>query len=357
MNTIWLNRLLLMYAVLCVGAAVAWGTVFVVNERQLAVVLQFGQPVATITEPRLYFKIPLVQDIVRLPKTKQFWESSASETLVDLPTRDGKKIEVSAWAIWRITDPEKFVRVLRTVDNGKRAVQIRVRSVIRDVITSYDLSEVVRSSNRQLTRSFSFGLPDEITVDSTPQADGEAPNSQRERIVVGRENIVAEIKRKIHARLTGTADDGGQSRPTEDSVVIVDRGIELVDVGISNIGFVASVREAAFERLRAYMESIAAAYENAGKQRKQEILNRTQAEVEKIHGEGEEKSKRIRGEVDAQIIEGYARAIEETEDLYEFVKTLELLEKTLNSQTRLILTTDSELFRLLKEVGSREPTR
>ena len=68
-------------------------------------------------------------------------------------------------------------------------------------------------------------------------------------------------------------------------------------------------------------------------------------------GEGEEESNIIRGKVDAEIIEDYAKAITETGDLFNFLRQLEMYEKSLTGQTRLILTTDSELFQLLKESG------
>ena len=321
---------------------------YVVDERELAVILQFGRPVKSVTEPGLNFKLPFVQEVRRFPRTLQFIRSD--EEIVDLPTADGKKIEVSAWALWRITDPLKFVQTLRTVDNGELAVKDRVRAAIRDEITGYNLAEVVRSTDRELTYSFGFELPD---MELAPPEAGEgqqAPSSAQpgaiQDIQVGREKIVAQIKSAVSNRLEGAAQ--GE----------FDRGIQLVDVGISNLGFVPAVREAAFERLQAFMESIASGYYNSGEQRKQEILNLTNAEVEKILGEGEQRSNIIRGQVDAEIIDEYARAINETGDLYNFLKLLEVYEKSLTGNTRLILTTDSELFRLLKEVGSasEQPT-
>jgi membrane protease subunit HflC len=105
------------------------------------------------------------------------------------------------------------------------------------------------------------------------------------------------------------------------------------------------------------MESIAAGYENEGQQRKQEVLNLTNAEVEKILGEGEEQSKLLKGQVDAEIISRYAEAIEQTGDFYNFIKTLEVYEAALKGNTRLILTTDSPIFKLLKEVETRGEPR
>lgn len=316
-----------------------FSSMFTVNERELAVVLQFGKVVKSIEEPGLYFKIPLVQDVRRLPKTRQFWANGSNDVLVDLPTSDGKKIEISIWAIWKINDAEQFVKVMRTVDNAEQQVRQRVRAGIRDVITGYDLSEVVRSSDRTL--SYSFGLEDlpETIEAETPAADLTQAGEQT-KVRFGREKIMDEIRERIKKQISGDASD-------EDAT---DRGIELVDVGISHIGFVESVRLAAFDRLKAFMEAIAARYENEGKQRKAEIVNAAEAEAEQILGEGEEQSKRIRGEVEAEIIESYATAIRATDDFYVFQRKLEVYEKALDGGTRLILTTDSDLLRMLKQI-------
>ena len=60
----------------------------------------------------------------RLPKTYQFWIGNENEILVDLPTADGKKIDVTPWAAWRITDPIRFLEVLRTVENAHRGCRL-----------------------------------------------------------------------------------------------------------------------------------------------------------------------------------------------------------------------------------------
>jgi len=323
-----------------VAIILCYSCIFTVNERELAVVLQFGKVVKSVEEPGLYFKIPLMQEVRRLPRTRQFWKNNPNDILVDLPTKDGKKIEISIWAIWRINDAEQFVKVMRTVDNAEQQVRQRVRAGIRDVITGYNLSEVVRSTDRELTYSFGLeDLPEDDENADLPSADLSQVGEQA-TIRIGREKIMEEIRQRIEKQIA--AGDG------EDNAT--DRGIELVDVGISNIGFVESVRRAAFERLRAFMEAIAARYRNEGEQRKQEIINEANAEAEKIRGEGEEQSKRIRGEVEAEIIESYASAIKATGDFYNFQRTLEVYEKALGSETRMILTTDSDLLRMLKQV-------
>jgi modulator of FtsH protease HflC len=350
-------------AAVVVGAILlmaVYGCMFTINERELGVVLEFGKLVRSIDEPGLYFKIPMIQEVRRLPRTRQFWASGSRDVLEALPTKDGKKVEVSVWAIWRITDAEKFVKSMRTVENAEQQVLQRVRAGVRDVITTYDLSEVVRSTDRELTNS--FGLSDLPEATSAPEDAPEELVSGVEQISirVGREKILEEIRQRIVAQLSAGDDAAGDDAAGDDAVgddddaqaeASIDRGIELVDVGVSNIGFAPSVRLAAFARLKAFMEAIAARYENEGQRRKQEIINETNAEVEKILGEGEEQSKRLRGEVEAEIIESYATAIKATGDFYNFQRTLEVYEAALDGDTRLILTTDSDLFRMLKGVG------
>ncbi len=153
----------------------ASSTLFTVSERELVVVLQFGEPVASYDKPGLKVKIPFVQEIHRLPKTLQFWEGTGGSVLVDLPTADGKKIEVTPWAIWRITNPQKFVEVLRTVDNAEIRVATFVRSEMRDAITANDLVEVVRSSNRPLSYTFQV---EEAVRPTEEQGDGGAAQAK-----------------------------------------------------------------------------------------------------------------------------------------------------------------------------------
>ena len=320
-----------------------YSSMFTVNERELAVVLEFGKPVKNIDMPGLYFKIPMVQEVRRLPKTRQFWANAPNDVLVDLPTKDGKKIEISVWAIWRITDPEQFVKVMRTVENAEQQVRQRVRAGVRDGITAYDLSEVVRSTDRELT--YSFGLDDLPETEPGTLEDAATDlTAVGEQAIIrhGREKIMEQIRQSIKQQLMDNESAGDTG---------TNRGIELVDVGISNIGFVQSVRLAAFARLTAFMEAISARYRNEGEQRKREIINETEAEVEKILGEAEEQSKTLRGTVEAEIIELYATAIRKTGDFYMFQRTLEVYEKALTADTRLILTTDSDLFRMLKQVS------
>ena len=114
------------------------------------------------------------------------------------------------------------------------------------------------------------------------------------------------------------------------------------------------MRKASFERFRTELESYATQYRTTGDLRKQEIPQHDNAEVQRILGDGERQSRELRGAVDARNIREFARAIEETGDFYTFQKTLELYREALAGDTRLILTTDSDLLRMLKGVDPAE---
>ncbi len=311
-------------------------TLYVVDQRELAVVLQFGKPVAERTSPGVYFKLPIVQNVVKLPSTQQFWGDEAHNPLSDLPTKDDKKIEIVPWAVWRVKEPRIFVQTLVTMDEAERRVSEFVRGAIRDVITQYDLAEFVRSTDRPLTMSGT------MSVDAA-NLIGQANDLEEERVVqtqiqFGRPAILEKIQTEARRRLTSKA-EGGQGR-----------GIELVDLGISRIEFVESVQKKTFDRWIAERQAIAALNVNQGERMKQEIVNLAKANVERIEGEGQRKANEIRGDVDAEVIRKYATAIQETGDFYRFVRLLEVYEQGITSDTRLILTTDSDLLSLLKHL-------
>jgi len=351
--------------VLLLAVVVLRNGLFTVDERQLAVVVRFGDPIASYGEKDtgLHFKVPFIDKVRYLPRTYQFW-SGKENILENLPTADGNKLEITPWAIWRITDPEQFVRTLVTVEAAEGRVRQYVRSGVREKIARNDLSEVVRSdTKRVLTYPIQAALLAATEQPDNGKRDGEEPDDtdsketeseaidiveeitgqghKAERIRIGRKTIVESINATV-ARRVLQADEEEESN----------RGIELVDLGIAKVDFVETVRIAAFKRLIAFWESIAARYTNEGERLKKEIVNRTNAEVQKIEGQGKEESNTIRGQVDAEVIDAYAVAIKETGDFYNFIRMLEAYETALSSRTRLVLTTDSEMLRLLKEVGT-----
>ncbi len=309
---------------------------YVVDTRELAVVLRFGNPVRENTQPGLGLKYPFVEEVRKLPSTRQFWGDHVDFVLPDLPTKDDKKIEVIPWAIWRIQNPTVFVQRMVTMDNAVQRVAQFTRGAIRDVITQYDLAELVRSSDRVLDTT-----ADNVGQETSPPEDDDGTRRVRMDIQIGRLAILEKIKQEAQRRLAD-AGVGGEAAQRG-------RGIELVDLGISHIEFVSSVREKTFDRWIAQRQAISTRNVNEGERRKQEIINRAEADVQRIQGEGQQKANEIRGRVDAEIIEKYANAIEKVGDFYTFARTLEAYENAIDGNTRLILTTDNRFLKLFQD--------
>lgn len=340
-------------AVVAVLLIVAPLFVFIIDEREMAVVLRFGDPKRAHTEPGIYFKVPVIDSVQRISKIKQFWGDTKGNLLPDLPTKDDKKIELIPWAIWRVNDPIAFVKRLRSMEIAEQRVEQIVRSSIRDIVTQYDLEEIVRSTNRELLIS-EVGLGNTLEQLPAGVPKGlieQATNTKPKSVRVGRFEILKRIKTEAYRRLATSGMESGKDAESEG------RGIELIDVGISQIGFVNSVRVKTFDRWVAERQAISAKNVNEGERLKAAIINETKAEVSKIEGEGQQKASELKGKTDAEVIKRYADAVQQTGEFYMFVRTMEAYEKSIGLNSQLILSTDSPFFRLFKEMEKEETPR
>ena len=235
-----------------------------------------------------------------------------------------------------------------------------VRSTARDTITTNNLAEIVRSTNRKMT--YSLGLPPEMVARAgtatkkSPDSEAEqamldfiVPPEAKESVTLGRLKITDQIKQHAQHALAEDGQKGGQGQTTG-------RGIELVDVGLSRIEFVPQVREAAFDRAISLMEAIAVKTTSEGEQRKKEIINKTKAEVQKIEGEGKQEGQHPQGAASMPRSSiPTPRPSGKPATSTPSHRTLEVYKEALKGETRLILTTDSELLRMVKALGPAKP--
>lgn len=316
---------------------------YVVDKREQAVVMRFGEPVRANTEPGLNFKLPFIESVRMLPSTLQFWGDEESELLPDLPTKDNKKIEIIPWAVWRVNDPIAFVKSMRTMENAEKRVAQFARGATRDVITTYDLEDLVRSTNREMKMAQLEFDESELQLLEQTELPMVAPsNAPKTHGIAGREAILKQINEEARNSLAAKSGEIGSGN----------RGIELVDVGISHIDFVEKVRNSTFERWIAERETISTRNVKLGEQQSQEIINKTNAEIEEIRGDGTRTASQIRGKADAEVIKRYADAISEVGEFYTFVRTLEAYEISINNETELILTTDNDFLKQFQHMGS-----
>jgi len=295
---------------LVLGVIVLIAGTFVVEEGQQVIVTQFGKPVSVVQKAGLHFKKPFIQEAYYLEKRLLPWDGSPES----MQTKDKKRIDIDVWARWRISDPMTFFVKVRNEDRGQKILDDLVDSAVRDVVARHNLIDVVRKSNDELVY--------ETQELERTQADIVAGN--------GRDDVEQEI-------LSG--------------VDLEEYGMQLVRVRIKRVNYVASVRATVYERMISERLKIARLYESEAVEEQNGILGQTQKELDQIEGEMDQKSAEIRGEADAQVIQMTAEAYGQSPEFYEFLRRLEVLKMTLNQNTRLILSTQSDLLQMLNHPG------
>ena len=294
------------------------GSVYVVNEPEQVVITQFGKPVGRpVTTPGLKFKVPMIQKVHRFEKRFLEWDGDPNQ----LPTRDKRFIWVNTYARWRITDPLLFFQRLQ----NERGAQTRLDDILdgetRNAIAKYDVVEVVRSTNRQAQ------VGELIAGDETDLVT----------INTGRE----EIRKEVLAR--------AQER-------VIDLGIEILDIEFKRINYVEEVQRKVYERMVAERQRIADRFRSEGEGEAFRIRGEKDRELLKVQSEAYKQAQEIKGTADAEATRIYAASYNrsaETRSFYEFMKTMDSYKTTLDKESLLMLTTDGDYFRYLKESDAR----
>ena len=294
------------------------GPLYVVPEGKQVIITQFGKPVGKpVTRAGLHFKVPFIQKAHYFEKRILEWDGYPNQ----IPTRDKKYLWVDTTARWRISDPLKFYQSVHDERGGQARLDDIIDAVVRDVITSHNLIEIVRSTNRILQEKERVGTEEEMLGEGA-----------REKISVGREEIMRNILET--------------ARP-----LTREYGIELIDVKIKRVNYVEEVRKKAYERMIAERKRAAERYRSEGRGIRAEIEGKTEKELKKILSEAYRKSQEIKGKAESEVTRIYAEAYTKDPEFYSFLKTLETYRKTVDDKTTLILTTKSEIYRLLKELS------
>jgi len=296
-----------LFAVFAVG-----GATYVVGETQQVLILQFGQPKGEPdTTAGLKFKLPFIQKANYFDNRFLEWDGDPNE----VPTRDKRFIHVDSYARWRITDPLKYFQRLQTEQGAQSRLDDILDGETRNVIANHDLIEVVRSSNREFAVS-----PEQV-------AGGSAPDSN-ETIEQGREQLAQEVLRNAQAR-------------TEDL------GIEILDFRFKRLNYVEEVRVEVYARMISERQRIAEQFRSEGAGEAARITGEKERDLQQITSEAYRQAQEIKGRADAEAADIYAEAYNRDAEFYRFLKTMEVLRQTLDSNTVLVLSTDSEFLRYL----------
>ena len=293
------------------------GVVYIVDETKQVVITQFGRPVGEpITTSGLHFKTPFIQRAQYFEKRLLDWDGDPNQ----IPTKDKRYIWLDTTARWRISDALKFLQSVGTETGAYARLDDIINSATRDAITSHLLVEAIRNSNRILETKVEG---EEVIV----------AEDALEKIKVGRQALAGMILEKA-------------------KVLAPQYGIELIDVRIKRINYVEAVRRKVYERMIAERKRAAEQYRSEGQGKRAEIAGQMGKELKQITSEAYRKAQGIRGKTDAETTKIYADAYNKDPAFYSFLKTLETYRKTIDENSTLILTTDSDYYRYLKGLKS-----
>ena len=289
------------------------GTFYTVDETEQVVITQFGKPIGNaITKPGLKVKIPFIQKTNYYDKRFLGWDSAPNQ----IPTKDKKYIWVDTYARWRIEDAMKFLTSVVNEDRAQARLDNIIDNATRNEISSLNLIEVVRNSDREMAVA-----EEELQISEDVIGEG---------IELGRDKITNLIKEQA-------AEKAKQY------------GIDIVDVRIKRINYIDEVRRKVYERMIAERTRIAEKYRSEGMGRKAEIEGEMEKELKRITSEAYRTAQEIKGDADAKATNIYANAYNKDPEFYSFLQTLETYKETLTGETWLILGTDSDYLRYLKE--------
>ena len=307
---------LIIVVILVVPFAV--GMFYTVDEGEQVVITEFGRPVGKpIVDAGLKVKTPFIQQVHRFEKRILEWDGSPNQ----IPTKDKKFIWLDTTARWRIKDALKFYQALGTEEFAQSRLDDIIDSAARDLVTAQLLIEVVRDSDRVLT------LDMEVLEEEVGQA-----GEPLEEIQIGRERITRMILEKVQE-------------------TVPQFGIELVDVRVKRINYVDEVRQKVFDRMISERQRISEKYKSEGEGEAADIMGQKQKELERIQSEAYKEAEQVKGDADAEAIQIYADAHGQDPEFFAFLQTLETYRQATNPNTKLILTTDSELYSYLKGSG------
>jgi membrane protease subunit HflC len=289
---------------------------YTVGESENVVLTQFGKPVGQpITHAGLHLRTPFITTINRIDKRILEWDGRPNE----MPTRDKLYVLVDTFGRWRITDPFTFYVALRDPRSALSRLDDILGSEVRNAVAKHDLIEIVRTDKDRKP------VLDETIIEAT--GANPLPAIKYGRTVIERE-IVEEAAPKLK-----------------------DFGIELLDIRLMRINYNARVTEKIFERMISERQQIASRFRSEGEGEAAKIMGSKEREILQIDSESYREVQKIRGESEAKASAIYTTAYNTdpaAAEFYRFLRTMETYPTILDKGSTLILSTDSDLMRFLK---------
>jgi len=301
------------------AAFVLFNAVYTVSEVQQMIITQFGKPVGEpVTTAGLKVKVPFIQVVNPIDKRILEWDGSPS----DMPTKDKLYISVDLYARWRIIDPLQYFLRLRDERSAQSRLDDILGSETRNAVAKHELIEIIRS-----------------TKDREPLRDPLLSGTQ-EGLQMGSLVPINKGRKMVEAEIFTAAAEKIQVF-----------GIELLDIRFKRINYNQSVRPKIYDRMISERRQIAERFLSEGNGEAARIRGNRERDLNKIQSEAYREVEEIRGMADAKATEIYAEAYNqsaEAVEFYEFTRTMQSYKDIIATDTTLVLSTDSDLFKFLK---------
>ncbi len=286
------NPLAILFIAVAGVLMVMVNAVFVLDESNHAIVLQFGAPVAEHKEPGLKFKAPFIHNVVRIDKRNRELDQDALEIIA----ANQERLLVDAFARYRIVNPQQFYQSVRTIDGGESRLKPQMNQTIRRVLG-------------------------EVPVDD---------------IVSGRRNALMQRIRE----LLGAS--------------VRDIGVEIIDVKIRRADLPQQNSQAVFQRMIAERSQLAQQFRAQGNEEAQKIRAQADREATEIRSTANEESEKLRGAADAERNAVFAAAYGKDPEFFAFYRSLIAYEEALRKgDSTILLSPDGEFLRYLNNLKGR----
>lgn len=275
---------IVLVAVLGVVLGVLASSAYIVYQQEQAIVLQFGEPVRLVKEPGLKFKIPFIQNVIFYDARLLNLDPPAQEVVLN----DKKRLDVDSFTRYRIVDPLKFYKTVRTEMQARSKLAEIVNSSLRKVLGRSTLTELLSQQRTQIMEDIS----------QTVKKDAEAI------------------------------------------------GVSVADVRIRRADLPIEVMQAINERMKTERQRDAKEFRAKGQQQAQNIRATADKEATIIVAEAEKKAQITRGEGDKEAVAVWSKTVGNDVEFFEFYRSLQAYRNSLSDEeTSLVLSPDSEFFK------------
>jgi membrane protease subunit HflC len=301
--------------------ALKWGTLlFTVKQYETVLVTRFGKVIRTITAPGLHVKLPVIDVVQHFDKRILSWDGPPTEC----PTKDKLYLIVDCFARWRISDPLLYYNRL----NDERSAQSRLDDILlsetRTAVATHDLVEIIRvTKGRKPVRDEELEKSGTVLPSALPDIES------------GRGAIEQQITERTRQK-------------------IADFGIELLDERFKRSKYNPAVAEKIIERMSSERHQIAAKFRSEGKGEAANISGQKESDVAAISSGATKTALEIEGKADAEAATIYAAAFNspDAQELYSFLRSLDVMRAAFARDTTAVISTNSDLGRMLKSMAA-----